>query len=60
MCPQRRPRRPQQPIFGTFLRGGLHCERYTTSSADLTATRLGELHDMRVQHADDTPPKGFM
>lgn len=54
MCPNRRPLRPQQPIFGTFLRGDLHFGRHTTSSADLTATRLGELHDMRVQHAGDT------
>ena len=60
MHPQRGPRRPQQPIFGTFLRGGLHCEHYTTSSPDLTATRLGELHDMRVRHAGSTPLGGFM
>ncbi len=51
MCPQRGPRRPQQPIFGTLLRGGPHCERRTTSSSDLTATRLGELHDVRLRHA---------
>ena len=60
MHPQRGPRRPQQPIFDTFLRGGLHCEHYTTSSPDLTATQLGELHDMRVRHAASTPLGGFM
>ena len=60
MLPQRGPRRPQQPIFDTFLRGGLHCEHYTTSSPDLTATRLGELHDMRVRHAGDTLCDGFV
>ncbi len=60
MHPQRGPRRPQQPIFDTFLRGGLHCEHYTTSSPNLTATRLGELHDMRVRHAGDTLCDGFV
>ena len=60
MHPQRGPRRPQQPIFDTFLRGGLHCEHYTTSSPGLTATRLGELHDTRVRHAGGTPLGGFM
>lgn len=27
---------------------------------DLTTTNQGELHDTGVQHADDTPPEGFM
>ena len=29
-------------------------------AAGLTATKRGELHYMRVRHADDTPPDGFM
>ena len=55
MCPQRGPRRPQQPIFGTFLRDGPHFERRTTSSSDLTATRLGELHDI-IRPTRTRPP----
>jgi len=55
MCPQRGPRRPQQPIFGTFLRDGPHFERCTTSSSDLTATRLGELHNI-IRPTRTRPP----
>ena len=55
MCPQRGPRRPQQPIFGTFLRDGPHFERRTTSSSDLTATRLEELHDI-IRPTRTRPP----
>ena len=55
MCPQRGPRRPQQPVFGTFLRGGPHFERRTTSSSDLTATRLGELHNI-IRPTRTRPP----
>ncbi len=55
MCPQRGPRRPQQPIFGTILRDGPHFERRTTSSSDLTATRLGELHDI-IRPTRTRPP----
>ena len=55
MYPQRGPRRPQQPIFGTILRDGPHFERRTTSSSDLTATRLGELHNI-IRPTRTRPP----
>ena len=48
------------PIFNIFSRGGLHFGHHTTSNRDLTVTKRGELHDMRLRHADDTPPEGFM
>ena len=52
--PKRRPPRPQHPIFSVFRRGGLHFGHHTTSNRDLTVTKRGELHDMRLRHADDT------
>ena len=33
---------------------------HTTSSHGFTATRRGELHYMRLRHAGDTSPEGFM
>ena len=39
---------------------GLHFRDHTASSGDLSTTKRGELHDMRLRHADDTPPEGFM
>jgi len=39
---------------------GLHCGGHTTSRHGHTATKRGELHYMRVRHADDTPTEGFM
>ena len=39
---------------------GLHFRDNTTANRDLAATKRGELHDMRLRHADDTPPEGFM
>ena len=40
---------------------GLQFGERTASRRGLTtANRGGELHYMRVRHADDTPPEGFM
>ena len=39
---------------------GLHFGEHTASSHGLTATKRGELHDMRLRHTDDTRPESFM
>ena len=39
---------------------GLHFGGPTTSNRGLAVTKRGELHYMRLRHADDTPQKGFM
>ena len=42
---------------------GIACEisgDRETYHHSLTTTQRGELHYMRVRHADDEPPEGFM
>ena len=39
---------------------GLQFGEHTDSYHNLTDTKRGELHYMRLRHADDTPPEGFM
>ena len=72
--PKRSPIEPKWPIFGCCHLIGLHfgehsassrghttsSRGHTTSSRGFTATKRGELHYMRVRHAGDTPPEGFM
>ena len=48
---------PKVPIFGCFHPMDLHFGRRTTSHRGLTATKRGELHYMRLRHADDTRQK---
>ena len=39
---------------------GLQFDEHTTSSRGPTVTTRGDLHYMRVRHAGDTRPEGFM
>ena len=39
---------------------GLQFGEHTASRRCLTTSKRGELHYMRVRHAGDTPPEGFM
>ena len=39
---------------------GLQFGERTASRRGLTTANRGELHYMRVRHADGTPPEGFM
>ena len=52
--------RPRWPIFGCFHSTGLQFDDYTASSRGFSATKRGELHYMRVRHADDARPESFM
>ena len=39
---------------------GLQFGEHTDLRHNLTATKRGELHYMRLRHADHTGPEGFM
>ena len=39
---------------------GLQFGEHTDSRHNLIATKRGELHYMRLRHADDTGPEGFV
>ena len=39
---------------------GLQFDEHTDSRHNLIATKRGELHYMRLRHADDTGPEGFV
>ena len=60
LCPQRGPPRRQQFVVTGFCQGGLHCGHHTSQHHARSATKRGELHDMRLRHAGDTPPEGFV
>ena len=58
--PHTQPDSAKMADFGCFHSTGLQFDDYTASSRGLTAAKRGELHYMRVRHADDARPESFM